>query len=577
MYSNTGFPDDFPDELAGTYSEIGDLVGIRVVSDDIYNPDREYGHLGNSSIYSQILVVNPSTFFNVLDMSMSEDTGGDPEHLLQDERTCVISKTLARSIHLEIGDDLGIKTTDEVYDEEYKIYKDVVEMHKLQIVGMIDDPNLGFLWFGGRPFDEIVITSFDSMEDLHEKDIDPPDLEIMNLILIKVASGYRNAIQSLKEKILGKYGEEYNLNIYTREDLVSMVRGNIDNIFNIFYMALGFSLIVAAVGMANIMTISVSEREWEIYVLRALGASRRQVSFSFYAESFALSMIGLAVGLSTGLFFWSRLSSSFLSQGGSILSILPIQAIEWSFYAVVGVTLLSGTYPAWKASQILPVGRIIGAPRKKRRGKSTKKRLDLGSVKRRFGLSKIIPDLSLPRRSSPARERDEDLDQIARRLKQELGLTSPSSLTSIPVSKSALSKDEAEVEKRRPKISSRLAKQLRRLPEDSGVLSFLVPDESISAIADSILEWLPEGTRVVEATTRDVRANSGEFLNSVVILCYSPLSQDVASFLADVERGCFRVVLVPSSTFNRLSGASRSKVDWALEEHIEQRSISRRD
>ena len=554
LYSNTGFPTDFPDDLLSEYTEIDELAGVRVISEDVYNMNREIAGLGNSSIYSQILVVDPEEFFNIVEMSMSSDTPGYPVGLLGEKKSCFISRTLSQNIHLGIGDDLGIKTTDwelkggierEDLDlDDRTTYREVEEVHKLKIVGIIDDPNLGFLWFGGRPFDEVIVTSYDSMESLYDKTIDPPDLDLSNLAFIKVASGYIGEIQSLKESILGKYGEDHNLNIYTREDLISMVRGNIDDIFNLFYLCVGFSLVVAAIGMANVMTISVAERGWEVYVLRALGASRRQVSFSFYAETFALSMIGLVVGLANGLLFWSRLSSVFLARGGSILSILPLNAIEWSIYAVIAVTIIGGSYPAWKASQILPVGRIIGGRRKKRK----------------------IKTIHAPPKQEALRPKEArvNLEEIRKQIHKELKLSHRPTTTPALISKSALAVEKTEVGGHKIRISQQLRRKLQNLGTEPGVMPFLVPDNLTSKIAELILELLPESTRVVEATTVQVKEKGDELVNSLVILCYSPISNEIGEFLTKAPRGAFRVVLVPSSTFERLPKGSQSEVRWAL-------------
>jgi len=574
LYSNTGFPTDFPNELSSRYPEIAGLAGVRVVATDVYNPNREYGRLGNSSIYSQILTVDPQAFFSIIQMSMSTDTPGYPAGLLAKDRTCLITRTLAESIHMGIGDDLGIKTVDSVYDEVKLAYTDVPKMHKLRIVGIIDDPNMGFLLFGGRPFDEMVITSFDSLGSLYANALEPPDLTISNLVFIKVSSGYVTQIQSLKESILERYGQEYNLNIYTRDDLVSMVKGNIDNIFSLFYLSLAFSLVVAAIGMANVMTISVSERSREIYLLRAIGASRRQVSFSFYAETFALSMIGLIVGLATGLLFWSRLSASFLAPGTSIFSILPLDAIEWAFCAVIGVTIVSGSYPAWKASKILPVGRIVGAP--ERKGRFESRRLAKNGGRGAARLSEAL--FGKKPMEGPVVSRKEEearLKEIAQQIREGLRLKHPPAITRLGVSKDEQTVAKTEVPEPKLEVSPNLARKLQALSGESGVLSFLVPDNTTSEIVESILRLLPEGTSVVEATTAEIEGQGEKFVNSIVILRYGLISEGVGEFLADVPKGSFRVVLVPSSTYERLPEAARSLIQWSLAAQIGQKRLKK--
>ncbi|UCD73033.1 MAG: hypothetical protein JSW01_06240, partial [Candidatus Bathyarchaeota archaeon] len=284
--------------------------------------------------------------------------------------------------------------------------------------------------------------------------------------------------------------------------------------------------------------------------------------------------------------------------------------IEWSFYAVIAVTIVSGTYPAWKASMILPVGRIIGAPRQKRRirkGRLTDaEKVIRESVERGVELSKRLPQIS-PLRLGTLRQRVEQtrLREIAKTLREELRLKHPPTIkpsrpvepsrkvepslpvepeptveaiptiTPIPIPKSRLPLVEEEVERPKLRLSEQLAKSVRELPEKSGVLSFMVPDQATLEIAESILQWLPEGTQLVEATTADAEKENKKLVNSVIILCYSPISVEIENFLTYVPDGSFKIVLVPSSTFERLSSIHQSEINWTLEARIRQKKIKK--
>jgi hypothetical protein len=86
---------------------------------------------------------------------------------------------------------------------------------------------------------------------------------------------------------------------------------------------------------------------------------------------------------------------------------------------------------------------------------------------------------------------------------------------------------------------------------------------------------LPEGTQLVEATTADAKREYKKLVNSVIVLCYSPISVEIENFLTDVPEGCFRVVLVPSSTFERLPSIHQIEINWILEARIGQKKLKK--
>ncbi|MEJ2149553.1 MAG: ABC transporter permease [Chloroflexota bacterium] len=122
------------------------------------------------------------------------------------------------------------------------------------------------------------------------------------------------------------------------------------------------ALLVAAIGIANTMVMSVLERTREIGLMKALGAQNRDVLGVFLAEASAIGLIGGIVGVLIGIGgsqIIDVIAISYLSTQGSsdITSIvltpvwLPVFAIMFSM--VIG--LLAGIYPAFRAVQLDPV------------------------------------------------------------------------------------------------------------------------------------------------------------------------------------------------------------------------------
>lgn len=124
-----------------------------------------------------------------------------------------------------------------------------------------------------------------------------------------------------------------------------------------------FTLAVAGVGIMNIMLFCVQERTHEIGVLKALGARKWHIRLQFLGEALALSLIGgiLGYALSILLAHWIGaipfLSELFedKSRQGDIYLLVNFRTFMTAFLTFAFVGLLSGTWPAIKASRLDPV------------------------------------------------------------------------------------------------------------------------------------------------------------------------------------------------------------------------------
>ena len=115
----------------------------------------------------------------------------------------------------------------------------------------------------------------------------------------------------------------------------------------------GISLLVGGIGIMNVMLASVSERIREIGVRKAIGARSRDIFIQFLAEAVVISLLGGLLGLaaSVGLLSVAR---DFIPQGEGI-EIVPAMAMLYGFFFSSGIGLLSGIYPALRASRLDPI------------------------------------------------------------------------------------------------------------------------------------------------------------------------------------------------------------------------------
>jgi putative ABC transport system permease protein len=123
-------------------------------------------------------------------------------------------------------------------------------------------------------------------------------------------------------------------------------KGALDTLF----LGLGaIALLVGAIGVANIMVISVLERRQEIGLRRALGATRGQIRFQFLAEAILLSLAGGSVGVALG-----AAATAIYARGHHELLVIPPQGWAGGLAAAVVTGALAGLLPAIRAARLSP-------------------------------------------------------------------------------------------------------------------------------------------------------------------------------------------------------------------------------
>lgn len=125
------------------------------------------------------------------------------------------------------------------------------------------------------------------------------------------------------------------------------------------------AILAAAFGIINTMMTAVQERRREIGILQAIGAKQRTIFVIFLLESGLYGLLGGLLGTAIGLLF-STVASPYISENeftafmrGSTLSVnLNTNLILGSMLFSLFISIISGLYPAWKASRLTPVEAI---------------------------------------------------------------------------------------------------------------------------------------------------------------------------------------------------------------------------
>ena len=125
--------------------------------------------------------------------------------------------------------------------------------------------------------------------------------------------------------------------------------------FDGLFLGLGaVALLVGAVGVANIMVISVLERRAEIGLRRALGATKGHIRVQFLSEAVVLALIGGAVGVGAG-----ALSTAVYASSRSEAIVIPALAWAGGIGAAILIGAVAGLWPALRASRMSPTEALL--------------------------------------------------------------------------------------------------------------------------------------------------------------------------------------------------------------------------
>jgi putative ABC transport system permease protein len=120
--------------------------------------------------------------------------------------------------------------------------------------------------------------------------------------------------------------------------------------FNGLFLGLGaVALLVGAIGVANIMVISVLERRSEIGLRRALGATRNHIRIQFLSEAILLALAGGAVGVVVG-----ALATAIYARARDWATVIPPEAWGGGLAAAIIIGALAGLLPALRAARLSP-------------------------------------------------------------------------------------------------------------------------------------------------------------------------------------------------------------------------------
>jgi putative ABC transport system permease protein len=167
-------------------------------------------------------------------------------------------------------------------------------------------------------------------------------------IYVRAATGHEAAVQSLLAPTANPRAPD-EVNVSQPSDVLT-ARAAAAGAFDSLFLGLGVvALIVGAVGVANIMIISVLERRSEIGLRRALGATKAQIRTQFLSESILLAVIGGVAGVLAG-----AAATAVYAGSKSWAVVIPVEAWSGGIASAILIGAFAGLMPAVRASRMPP-------------------------------------------------------------------------------------------------------------------------------------------------------------------------------------------------------------------------------
>jgi putative ABC transport system permease protein len=280
--------------------------------------------------------------------------GGSPEYGPNNTHWVVHGRTVSNE-DLKIGRAvvvLGYALAQDLFPFVDPIHKQVkLDGRKFTVIGVFGEKKSSF----GGGYDNyalIPISLFKKLYGLREEDGDLRSTMIT--VRVKSPELFEDAkaeTVALMRRLNGlKANEEDNFTIRSSEQSIRQFNDTTAGIKTGAFVIGIVALVVAGIGIMNIMMVSVTERTREIGVRKALGARRKSILMQFLFEAITLCNIGGVIGVAVG-FALGNIASFAFNFDASI-------PMDWALIGLIfctGVGLIFGFWPAVKASKLIPV------------------------------------------------------------------------------------------------------------------------------------------------------------------------------------------------------------------------------
>ncbi|WP_227356797.1 ABC transporter permease [Haladaptatus salinisoli] len=314
------------------------LDGVAAVVPQGVVPVVALAHGGETVSQNDVVATTPAQFRN------REFAAGGPFE--QGKREVVLNPLAARLFEdgVTVGDRVSIRTA----SGETVSARVVGVLDGSGGTGRFDDGALPRAYVPTRPFYDSTV---ESPTQGTEQRVYP---------LLTVVAESHGEVPETKEKVRSYLRsdsdaarlapDDYGVHVRTDRDLVRRVEELLTTLTTFVTSIAVVSLVVAALGIANVMLVSVTERTREIGIMKAVGAQKRDVLQLFLTQAILLGVIGSVFGVAVGA-VGGYLATDYV--GLPLVFAAEVVPVAIAVGLVVG--MVTGLYPAWSAARVDPI------------------------------------------------------------------------------------------------------------------------------------------------------------------------------------------------------------------------------
>lgn len=258
--------------------------------------------------------IDTATFGDVFRVKLAQGALSD----LTDDGI-IVDRATAKDAKLKIGDTISVVAVGG-------------KRAKLKVEVLSDDPALLGQWTVSR-------------QRIDELSAEPADYQLG--ILAKPGTDVA-ALRAPIKKVLEQYP---TMKVQNRDEFTSGIVRSISTLLNVIYALLLVSIIIALIGIANTLSLSIHERTRELGLLRAVGMTRSQMRSSVRWEATIVALMGTVIGTVLGVGLCFTMVKALASQGITEFSVPPSALVTVVvFGAALGV--LASIRPARRAAKL---------------------------------------------------------------------------------------------------------------------------------------------------------------------------------------------------------------------------------
>ena len=249
----------------------------------------------------------------------------------QNQNVCVVGSKVADDF-FKFGNPVG--DTIKIGEQEFRVVGVLQKREQFLFSGGSDDQN------------NVIYLPYNVARKLK------PNSEDVYLLAVARPGHMQEAMDQVTDTLRVRrnvsFGQPDNFGIETTESLISSFHAITGGIAIAMVVISSVGLMVGGIGVMNIMLVSVTERTREIGVRKAIGARRSDILWQFLIEAMTLTGFGGLVGLVIG--WLGTLLVKLIMP-----SYVPLWAPAAGFFASVGIGMIFGLWPAWKAARLDPI------------------------------------------------------------------------------------------------------------------------------------------------------------------------------------------------------------------------------